>query len=485
MRINKAFKIAFLLMQSLFLISCGGGSSTSPDPTNINADKESSQPPYENIQYGSRFAGIDVGVQPINSTQIIDNAYYIDPINGTPSGDGSKENPWQSLTDVIKSGMIESQAWNALPYKAEISYLIPRNQGAPIRGGDTLYLMSGNYGNLFLQGYYNTAPITLKAYPGQKPVFNAISLQAGSNWTFDGITILKPEENATTGPLFSAKKHSWQGPISNITIQNSYISSAQNVDGWTTDQWNSAKEAINSDASNFIARNNTLKNVGYGIISYGDHSLIEHNTIDHFSYDGMRGLGNYSTYQYNLIKNSIQTGSGNHDDAFQSWKINGPVIGSVLHANTIIDYEDPNQPYSSVSPTGHGLQGIGLFDGPFIDWVITDNVILINHYHGISLYDSVGATIVNNTVVDRNYGDAETPWILLSTKNRLPLNEIKDNVVMDNVITGAAFTSNGVSMTANTFAQNLTGSVVTPDIFVNYAGFNLTLKNERLVIKNP
>lgn len=46
------------------------------------------------------------------------------------------------------------------------------------------------------------------------------------------------------------------------------------------------------------------------------------------------------------------------------------------------------------------MQGIGCFDGPYIDWTIENNLIVVNHYHGISMYGADNCKIINNTVVD-------------------------------------------------------------------------------------
>ena len=68
----------------------------------------------------------------------------------------------------------------------------------------------------------------------------------------------------------------------------------------------------------------------------------------------------------------------------------------MLRGNTIINNEDPNQPHRGT------LQGIGCFDGMFVDWIIENNVIVVDHYHGITLGGARGCRIVNNTVIDPN-----------------------------------------------------------------------------------
>jgi parallel beta-helix repeat protein len=82
------------------------------------------------------------------------------------------------------------------------------------------------------------------------------------------------------------------------------------------------------------------------------------------------------------------------------------VWGVVLRGNTIINFEDPNQPYRGT------LQGIGCFDGFYADWIVENNVVIVNHYHGITLSGAVNCRIINNTVIDRDTTDSDiSPWI--------------------------------------------------------------------------
>jgi parallel beta-helix repeat protein len=149
----------------------------------------------------------------------------------------------------------------------------------------------------------------------------------------------------------------------------------------------------------------------------------------------LRGLGNYCTFQYNTVKNCYDV-NGNHDDGFQSWSVgpngvgSGQVVGLVLRGNTIINYEDPNQPHRGA------LQGIGCFDGTFVDWVVENNVIVTDHYHGITLLGARNCRVINNTVLDRNDGRPGPPWIRVNNhkKGMAPV----DCVVRNNLATAFA-----------------------------------------------
>lgn len=81
------------------------------------------------------------------------NSYYLDPVNGNMTNDGSQNAPWGSLEEVIDAGFIASFAWSPLPYNTEDSSLVPKNPDGTIHGGDTLILLDGLHGEVFLQNY--------------------------------------------------------------------------------------------------------------------------------------------------------------------------------------------------------------------------------------------------------------------------------------------------------------------------------------------
>lgn len=87
-------------------------------------------------------------------------------------------------------------------------------------------------------------------------------------------------------------------------------------------------------------------------------------------------------------------------------------LGVTLKGNIIIAREDDRQLF----PTQ--LQGIGFFDGPLVDFRIEQNVVLTNHWHGVSLYDARGSEILDNVTYSR-WGGVNLPWIKLGQKHGL------------------------------------------------------------------
>lgn len=394
--------------------------------------------------------------------------FYVDPQHGSPENDGTKDRPWRSLQELFDRGLIHSQTWESLPYR-EGAKLIPKNAGAPIKAGDTIYLRSGDYGDLRIQNYYNSGFITIAAETGHTPRFRSIHVQAGSHWVLRGLHV-SPEYGPGDRPraMIRLESHGWRGPVHDIIVENCRLQSAEDTSRWTADDWNKLScDGILADGPRITIRKNYCKNVNFGISVSGAHCVVEHNVVENFGGDGLRGLGDFCIFQYNVVKNCYDV-NANHDDGFQSWSVGpggvgtGVVKGVVLRGNVIINYEDPNQPHRGA------LQGIGCFDGMYEDWVIENNVVVVDHYHGITLGGAVGCRIINNTVIDPNTGRPGPAAVRIGPhKNGTPS---RDCVVRNNLAT--AVDVRGQNMTED---HNLI--VKDPlEFFLNPERYDLRLK---------
>lgn len=396
--------------------------------------------------------------------------FYVDPQNGAPSptNDGSQAKPWRTLKEVVDAKLIETQNWEKLPYAAGAK-LVPKNAGAPVKAGDTIWLLSGYHGDVAITGYYNSAPITIAAAPGQKPELAALLLRSSSHWVVRGLHVspsYAPSYAKKT--MIAIENHGHSGPSEEIIVEDCQLASVPDITAWTAADWNAkAANGISAAGTKITLRRNTLRNVNFGLSVSSSHSLVEHNVVDSFAGDGMRGLGDYTTFQYNRVQNCYDV-NDNHDDGFQSWSVGadgkvgtGTVTGIVLRGNVIINYTDPNQPLKGP------LQGIGCFDGTFVDWVVENNVIITDHWHGISLYGAKNVRVVNNTVLDVNNTTPGPPWIKITAhKNGTAPSGC---VVRNNLAT--AFTSDKTGVTED---HNIT--IKDPALhFVDAAKFDVHL----------
>lgn len=391
------------------------------------------------------------------------NTFYIDPINGSNSGTGTVSSPWKTLEEVINANLIESKSF-VTPYDPTNPQLIVKNPGAPIQAGDTLMLYSGLHGNIDIVNYINDQNIYLINAPGNTPVVKKLHIQAGKNWVFQGIDISsEPYGVYLNDKLVFLETHDWQGPVSNITIKNCNLYSTETA--WTdaTDWVTKASDGIYIKADSINIINNNLLNIRFGIQMVGDNIFTSGNNIINFSGDGIRLVGSNNIVEKNIIKNCYDVDS-NHDDGIQSFTTGGLTVdNNIVRQNIILNFEDPNQPLLG------NLQGIGCFDGPYNNWNVENNLIIVNHWHGISFYGATNSTIINNTVLDPIPDDAIGPsWIKTEDDGSF----FTLNCVVKNNVT------NTISVTANTSVGNNTTLQTLSDYasnFVDYSAFDFHL----------
>jgi parallel beta-helix repeat protein len=270
--------------------------------------------------------------------------------------------------------------------------------------------------------YYNLGHITLAAEKGQVPRLSSLHVRSGSHWTVRGLSIsaeFSPTYRQHT--LVHLESHRWHGPVHDVVVEQCALSSVADASAWTAQDWDRLScDGFQVDGTRMTIRDNRLLNVNFGISVTASDSLIAGNLVENFAGDGLRGLGNHTTFEYNTVKNRYYV-NANHPDGFQSWSSGpggvgtGEVVGVVLRGNTIINYVDPNQPHRG------SLQGIGCFDGTYVDWVIENNVIVTDHWHGITLGGARNCIVINNTVLDRNNVSPGPPWICIDKhKNGTP-----------------------------------------------------------------
>jgi parallel beta-helix repeat protein len=363
------------------------------------------------------------------------NTFYIDPASGSMSNSGSSGSPWHTLQEVIEAGFIEMKAY-ATPYE-EGADMITVNGGAHIQGGDTLILRSGYHGEIYLRSACNERFITIKAQAGHTPTVSRVTFLAASRWRLNGVTITQeaaPVYERST--LVSVASGNWHGPTDHIIVENCDIYSINDASSWSAEQWDTLScngIGCTGEESRFL--NNTLRNCNFAISIDGKRNLVRGNRVINFAGDGMRGNGHDLVFEYNTVKNCYAVNL-NHDDGFQSFSVNGapPWERVVLRGNIIINRDDPAQPLQG------SLQGIGCFDGFYIDWIIENNVVVVDHWHGISLYGALNCRVMNNTVINP-YSDRDT-WILINphkdgrpSADCLVRNNITENII---ITTGAS-----------------------------------------------
>ena len=335
--------------------------------------------------------------------------FHCDPERGSLDAPGTADEPWPGLDAVLAAGFVQRYTPTSYPFEAG-SPLVLANPDAPVAPGDRLLLHDGDHGDAFFSDAHNPDFLFIEAAPGTAPVLQRLHLQGVERIVLDGLTIEGEAGNGLSGTLLDVESHGWRGPCRYVLVRDVIVRSTTSIEGWTADDWNArAATAVSADGDYVSLHRVTALNVNHGLMMGGRFIWVDDCEVTNFAGDGLRGIGNDQIFEHNLVRNCYDVNE-NHDDGFQSFSVNGapPRERVILRNNTIIGYSDPNQPLRGT------LQGIGCFDGFYVDWVIENNLVVTDHWHGITLMGADGCRVVNNTVVDLNDERPGPPWISIA-----------------------------------------------------------------------
>ncbi len=363
---------------------------------------------------------------------------WCDPNRNIP-GKGTKESPYGTLEKLLESGYTP-------------------------KSNDVLLLLSGNHGNIsiFGKGYSISAAANNKAF------LNSLKIIDGTNISISGIQII-PEKSGAYNKEYIIDIDSLS---SEISFRNNKIYSISNSDKWTVEDWNQkAVSGIRCKGNNNKIENTLFQNTFFAIKTEGDKNQVSYNHVDRFSGDAIRNTSSYNTYDNNFLTNATVDDyydkDGNHDDLFQSWTFEDPIVGLKLFNNTMISCADIKMPLRSKI-----VQGLVCFDGFEKDWVVGDNLIVTDHPHGIALYGAENCTVHNNTVVKnphRLFSFESDPWIMINSHKDGRLS--KNITVRDNIVSAMNIVSKDVKLINNIIIDSMSINK-----YINYDRWNFKLE---------
>jgi len=379
------------------------------------------------------------------------SVYYVDPSTGSMSNPGTSAQPWSTLEAVFSGGKT-------------------------FQDGDTILLRNGHHGYPTVTGNHSV-DVTIMPDTGHAPTLRKILFDDASHWILSDMEISPETVSSYEGGNFIQIN----ADCSDITVEYCDIYSASSTSGWTRTDWKTKTgSAFFCYAPDCLFYGNTITNISIGILlaSTAVGSEASANSIDYFRTDAIRSLGDYQIIDGNIVTNAIEADEpgvdGNHEDAFQSYSSgsggsgSGTVTGTIVRNNVFINFTDPNFPDIG------DMQGIGMFDGYFEDWVIENNLVVVDHFHGISVYGGINCRIINNTVLENpdNFM-AGSPWLnFFPHKTRTPGGS--GNIVRNNIAYNIGSQSGGgvVSLTNNLeIGSNYSAH------FVDYDNYDFHLKS--------
>jgi parallel beta-helix repeat protein len=335
--------------------------------------------------------------------------YYVQAQNksGKLEGTGRPSDPWSPLKKVFQKKLL--------------------------KGGDVLILKDGYYGNVSINKLAFSTPLVIRAEKEYGAKFRTLSIKKVSGLNLRNLSVSLSHDKSYNGFPKHAPSLVYIDASSDVRVKGFNIYSVPDVTGWTKEDWvKKAANGVFARGENISIVGNKIRNVKSGINAFATKSHVAANSISHFSGDGIRALGDYSRVTDNTISYCYQVDK-NHADGIQSWSIGpdrrsgtGTVYGVVIENNRILNLPHPENKLRC------NLQGIGMFDGMFEGWVIRNNLIVVDHWHGISLYGSKNSKIVNNTLVKatgNKYGPPQIRIVDHKKKKKSSNNIIANNIL--------------------------------------------------------
>jgi hypothetical protein len=351
------------------------------------------------------------------------HVWYFDPVHGktlAAGGAGTQAAPWNNLQALIQAEpgyafpLLTTAPYRQVPVLGKPAVVTPGSKAGPIAPGDEILLMSGNYGDLWLNinaaEISNSAFIAIEAAPGQTPVLTSLLVASTNDWVFDGLKVQSLQSAARSGnALVEIKDGGAALPTSNIVFENMTISSQDNAEAWSQAQW------VTNARGGFFAQSSAggantkcisltgshISNVRTGAGLLAAQLLFSNNQIDHFGDDGIDYATSNLAITHNDLHDNLDIGDGNHEDAMQG--VIGVVTPGValnhfqnvlIDSNLVVRQADRELSFPTY------LQGIDDFNSDWTNMTVTNNVVITSGCHAISFGSIHNSLIANNTVAD-------------------------------------------------------------------------------------
>jgi len=258
----------------------------------------------------------------------------------------------------------------------------------------------------------------------------------------------------------------------NIILDNNFISGGDDYQTWDAQKWQEVRSGIIFNrAKCSTAYKNEMENLRMGITTYtyDDNMtqevqslkvLIKDNFIRNISADFFRPIGTDITIDGNTGLDSYVSeddGDPNHDDFVQGFAYPiGTEFQNVKITNNFYQSStDASRPYQSPG------QGIAFFDGLYTNFEISNNTIISDMYHGVTVFWGRDGLIKNNTMTVLNDTSKHYMWVQ-STYDKTGKYAPENVIVENNVANGyslhsntAALANNNVTITREEVAANL------------------------------
>lgn len=262
-----------------------------------------------------------------------------------------------------------------------------------VKGGDTILMAAGNYGNLFISNFNPTSLVTIKsANPDADAVIHQLRITRSSNVLLTDVDVV----NDLTGFTGTVRPQAVQiNGSSNITLHGMDISGSLDGNAWNDGQGVSVVASrrislldnhflqtdaaiVASKTSDLVVAGNSIRDVQEGLVmSQVNSALIERNVMTQFNPNlatGMHpdfiqvhsgGTGTLASSDLLIRNNVLVEGASN-----------GPIQGVFIRSEAVA----AGQRHSNITVANNYYEG--------------------SSRHGITVADTDGVKVVGNTVLE-------------------------------------------------------------------------------------
>ena len=289
-----------------------------------------------------------------------------------------------------------------MPKSVTVSTLADLNSAlAAAKGGETILLKGGDYDRLSLSLRDFPSNVTIaSADPGDPAVFSGLMLSHMGNLTLDGVVFdytYQPGQIFSIAPFDVRNSH-------DVTIRNSvFDGDLVHGTGTFNDGYGNGYGLGVRGSQNIVIENNEFFDFGRGIVfSKSSDLIVSGNDLHAMSSDGM----DFAQVQNVLIEGNFlhdfeySPGTTSHPDMIQFWTSGTDMpSGNITIRGNRLDVGDGDWTQSIFMRNERVDTGEAGKEMYYYNILIEDNVIANSHVHGITVGETKGLTIRNNTLV--------------------------------------------------------------------------------------
>jgi Ca2+-binding RTX toxin-like protein len=284
------------------------------------------------------------------------------------------------------------------------------------KGGDTIRLAGGNYGDVNISGKSYASDVTIMSKdPANSATFNTLVVKNSSNIDFTGIDVNFTPTTSTLSFTSAVMVDSSKG----IEFTGGEIHGGPSVNGVSA--LATIGDATGNVLGKAVGRGMTIQNstdvrvekvdiamFDRGVVLANNNGVvITHNEIHDLRRSGIVGMSDNLTIQENHLSSSQPwrwgLTNGDHADFIALWTDKSAVSNIIIRNN--------------IMEQGDGAPILGMWVGgsaaaPFKNVVVDGNAILGTDHQGIMLTWVLGGALTDNTLV-KTAGGSEAPGILI------------------------------------------------------------------------